>query len=163
MKEIKYCIYKYIEENFLSIFFGTIGLTPIYLIIIDFINEEFLKNIINTSLLKFLAIAFLPPLVILLALTSFYIFCTHSTSYIASMIEMAEHNKRRLESKYKSIEKQIDSLHTSDYENFLLKDKLLDKLSESIQSTKEYINEHKMKLEIIKVKKEIRHKMQEES
>lgn len=155
MKETKYCIYKYIEENFLSIFFGTLGLTPIYLIIIDFINEEFLK--------KFLDVAFLPPLVILLALTSFYIFCTHSTSYIASMIEMAEHNKRRLESKYKSIEKQIDSLHTSDSENFLLKDKFLDKLSKSIWATKEYISEHKMKLEIIKVKKEIRHKMQEKS
>lgn len=153
MKETKYCIYKYIEENFLSIFFGTLGLTPIYLIIIDFINEEFLK--------KFLAVAFLPPLVILLTLTSFYIFCTHSTSYIASMIEMAENNKRRLESKYKSIEKQIDSLHTSDSENFLLKDKLLDKLSKKIWATKEYINEHKMKLEIIKVKKVIRHKMQE--
>lgn len=162
MKEIKYCIYKYIEENFLRIFFTIFGLTPIYLIAIGSIGELFSISI-DTVSLKFLAVLFLPSLVILLALTSFYIFCTHSTSYIASMIEMAEHNKRKLEAKYAAIEKPIDSLSISDSKKFLLKDKFLDKLSKSIWATNEYIDEHKLKLEIIKVKKEIRHKMQEES
>ena len=160
MKEIKYCIYKYIEENFLRIFFTILGLTPIYLIAIVSIGEFFS---IDTGSLKFLAVLFLPSLVILLALTSFYIFCTHSTSYIASMIEMAEHNKRKLEAKYAAMEKTIDSLSISDSKKFLLKDKFLDKLRKTIRATNEYIDEHKLKLEFIKVKKEIRHKMQEES
>ena len=158
MKEIKYCIYKYIEENFLPLFFVILGLTPIYLIAIVSIGEIFS---IDTGSLKFLAVLFLPSLVILLALTSF--FCTHSTSYIASMIEMAEHNKRKLEAKYAAMEKTIDSLSISDSKKFLLKDKFLDKLSKTIRATNEYIDEHKLKLEFIKVKKEIRHKMQEES
>lgn len=162
MKEIKYCIYKYIEENFLPLFFVILGLTPIYLIAIAIVSiGEFFS--IDTGSLKFLAVLFLPSLVILLALTSFYIFCTHSTSYIASMIEMAEHNKRKLEAKYAAMEKTIDSLSISDSKKFLLKDKFLDKLSKSIRATNGYIDEHKLKLEIIKVKKEIRHKMQEES